>query len=74
MKCENCPAMHTFFDGVETVGYCYIGISEEEAEHDWDWYCRFNRKTIEKRIRDIDAEKEKETQRIINMMNQKERK
>ena len=69
MRCENCPALHTFFDGVETVGYCYIGVPEEEAEHDGDWYCRFNRKTIEKRIRDINTEKEEEVLRVISRMN-----
>ena len=52
MKCENCPACKSYFDGLENVPYCDIGVSEDEAYHDGDWYCNYNRKTIEKRLRE----------------------
>ena len=50
MKCENCPACKSYFDGLENIPYCDIGVSEDEAYHDGDWYCNYNRKTIEKRL------------------------
>lgn len=52
MKCENCPACKSYFDGLENVPYCDIGVSEDEAYHDGDWYCNYNRQTIEKRLRE----------------------
>lgn len=52
MKCENCIACKSYFDGVENICYCEIGISEDEAYHDGKWYCKFNQQTINKRLRD----------------------
>lgn len=54
MKCEKCPACRTYFNGNETESYCRIGILEDEACHDGEWYCRFNLRTIEKRLSDKD--------------------
>ena len=54
MKCENCIACKSFWNGIENETYCEIGVSEDESYHDGEWYCRFNQKTIEKRLRDKD--------------------
>ena len=45
-------ACRTDWDGLEHVTWCEIGISEDEAYHDGDWYCRFNQRTINKRLSD----------------------
>ncbi|MBQ0113072.1 MAG: hypothetical protein KBT03_08080 [Bacteroidales bacterium] len=57
MKCENCNACDSYFNGLEVVSYCKIGMSEDETYNsDKDSYgCRFNRKTIEKRLRDLES-------------------
>ena len=57
MKCENCIACKSYFDGVENICYCEIGISEDEAYHDGKWYCKFNQQTINKRLRDKNLER-----------------
>ena len=54
MKCENCIACGSYFDGIEEVAYCKIGITEDEAYHDGKWYCNLNRQTIRKRLQDKD--------------------
>ena len=56
MKCENCIACKTYFNGLEVVAYCEVGISEEEACHDDRWYCNLNQQTINKRLRDKNME------------------
>lgn len=50
MKCENCIACKSYFDGVEEQSYCEIGISEDEAYHDGDWYCLYDHKTINEKL------------------------
>ena len=54
MKCENCIACCSYFDGIEEVAYCKIEITEDEAYHDGEWYCNLNRQTIKKRLQDKD--------------------
>ena len=54
MKCENCVACKSYFDGVEEQVYCEIGISEDEAYHDGDWYCSYNQKSINKKLNELD--------------------
>lgn len=58
MKCENCIACKSFWNGIENETYCEIGVSEDESYHDGEWYCRFNQKTIEKRLRDTTLKEE----------------
>ena len=57
MKCENCKAVESYWNGNEEETYCAIGVSEDEACHDGEWYCRFNQRTIEKRLRDKNLER-----------------
>lgn len=64
MKCEKCMACKSFWNGIEEESYCQIGILEDEAYHDGVWYCRFNQRTIEKRLRDkVLAVKEKDNEK-----------
>lgn len=50
MRCYECLACQSYWSGIEEVTYCAIGVSEDEAYHEetGDWYCRYNKKTIEK--------------------------
>ena len=34
MKCENCKAVESYWNGNEEETYCAIGVSEDEACHD----------------------------------------
>ena len=47
MKCENCPACKSYFDGLENVPYCDIGVSEDEAYHDGDCVCNHCANSVE---------------------------
>ena len=58
MKCEKCIAYKSFFDGIEERAYCEIGISEDEAYHDGKWHCRYNQKTIGKKLRNKNLKQE----------------
>lgn len=53
MKCENCVACKSYFDGIEEQSYCEIGISEDEAYHDGDWYCLNDQKTINEKLSEV---------------------
>lgn len=53
MKCENCEACKSYFDGNETVSYCCIGVTEEQAYHDGEWYCKYNERHIQKRLKEL---------------------
>lgn len=52
MKCEKCIACESYFDGNEDICYCKIGITEDEAYHDGEWYCNLNQQSINKRLQD----------------------
>lgn len=52
MKCENCVACKSFFDGVEEYSYCDIGISDDKAYNEGRWCCKLNQKTITKRLKE----------------------
>ena len=53
MKCENCVACKSYFDGIEEQSYCEIGISEDEAYYDGDWYCLNAQKTINEKLSEV---------------------
>lgn len=56
MKCGNCKASFSYFDGVETVTDCKCGVSEDKAynSNTDTWGCRLSEKTINKRIEEYD--------------------
>lgn len=56
VKCENCKAVFTYFDGIETVYSCKCGISEDEAYSSSKdiWGCKLSDKTINERIHKYD--------------------
>lgn len=39
MNCSECKASDRYFDGDEVIGYCKLGVCEENAYHDGYWYC-----------------------------------
>lgn len=53
MRCYECPACQSYWSGIEEVAYCTIGVSEDETYHEstGDRHCKYNKKTIEKRLK-----------------------
>ena len=65
--CFDCPAVVTYFDGVENVSYCSLGTSEEEAYHETTdtWSCKRSCKSVEKGLKRIDEIERKIIDQLI---------
>ena len=53
-SCDNCKARVVYFNGLETIAYCGIGVSEEDAyDSETDlWGCKYNDNAIDKKLKE----------------------
>ena len=66
MNCSECKASDRYFDGDEVIGYCKLGVCEENAYHDGYWYCNKTKEQIDKKLLLLEARLKKKIEVMQN--------